>query len=121
MNGIGIDLVAIGDVEYSLAEFGDRFLRRVFTGAERRECAGDARRLAARLAAKEAAIKALRPGPEVPTPPREIEVVTTPYGPELRLHGGLAARARARGWREPRVSLSHTDCHAVAVVTVEVS
>lgn len=119
MNRVGIDLVDVRDLERSLADFGERFLDRVFTPAEVADCAGDSRRLASRWAAKEAAIKALRPGPEDPTPPREVEVRSTPHGPELLLHGGLAERAREQGWLHVSVSLSHTDSHATAVVLVE--
>ncbi|GAB3135062.1 holo-[acyl-carrier-protein] synthase [Tsukamurella serpentis] len=119
MNRIGIDMVDIRDVEDSLDRFGERFVSRVFTDAEVRDCAGDVRRLAGRVAAKEAAVKALRPGPEDGHPPRQIEVRTTEDGPELVLHGEFGAWARERGWMYAQVSLSHTDCHAVAVVLVE--
>ncbi len=120
MNRVGIDIAEVAAIEESVARFGARFTERVFTATELADCAGDARRLAARWAAKEAAIKALRLGPDVPTPPREIEVVGTPYGPELRLHGGLADRARAQGWRRAELSLTHTDRSAAAVVLAEV-
>ncbi|CAM3375159.1 holo-ACP synthase [Tsukamurella hominis] len=120
MNRVGIDLAEVAAIEESVALFGTRFTERLFTPGELAACAGDARRLAARWAAKEAAIKALRLGPAVPTPPREIEVADTPRGPELRLHGGLAARAREQGWLRAEVSLTHTDQCAAAVVLAEV-
>lgn len=44
---------------------------------------------------------------------------STPHGPELLLHGGLAELAREQGWLHVSVSLSHTDSHATAVVLVE--
>ncbi|GAA1077812.1 holo-ACP synthase [Tsukamurella spumae] len=119
MNRVGIDLAAVADIEDSLASFGTRFTDRVFTPAEVADCAGDPRRLAARWAAKEAVIKALRLGPDDAAPPREIEVVGGAHGPEVRLHGGLAERARRAGWHRVEVSLTHTDCHAAAVVLAE--
>lgn len=119
MSRVGIDIVEVADVEEAVAHFGIRYTERVYTAREIDDCGGDARRLAARWAAKEAAVKALRLGPEVPTPPREIEVVRTARGPELVLHGGLAARARAQGWLRAEVSLTHTDGCAAAVVLVE--
>jgi hypothetical protein len=57
---VGCDVVAIEDVQDSLAAFGDRYLRKVFTASEINDCQGRNRvhRLAARFAAKEAVIKA---------------------------------------------------------------
>ena len=72
-------------------------------------------RLAARYAAKEAAIKALTVT-DGPTPPRDVEVVLDGPVPRLRLHGAMAARARELGCDQLVVTLSHTDCHAAAVV-----
>src|SRR5271156_6975102 len=59
---VGCDVVAIEDVQDSLAAFGDRYLRKVFTASEINDCRGSNRvhRLAARFAAKEAVIKADR-------------------------------------------------------------
>lgn len=121
MNRVGIDIAEVARVEESIARFGARFTARVFTPGELDDCGGDPRRLAARWAAKEAAIKALRLGPDVPTPPREVEVIGTPHGPELRLHGGLAARARGQGWIRAELSLTHTDTSAAAVVLAELA
>ncbi|MCS3779663.1 holo-ACP synthase [Tsukamurella ocularis] len=118
---MGIDLAEVAGIEESLALFGTNFTERVFTPGELTACAGDARRLAARWAGKEAAVKALRLGPDVATPPREIELVDTPHGPEVRLHGGLAAAAREQGWVRADVSLTHTDHVAAAVVVVELA
>lgn len=121
MNRVGIDAIEVVDIEDSIARFGTRFTERVFTARELAECAGDPRRLAARWAAKEATLKTLRFGPDVPTPPRDIEVLWTPHGPRLWLHGGLADRARAQGWVRAEVSLTHTDRCAAAVVLAEVA
>ena len=63
--GLGTDLVAIARVEAMLSRHGERFLSRVFTPTEQTECLRRARppmHLAARLAAKEAAMKALGTG-----------------------------------------------------------
>ena len=61
---VGIDLVMVSRISESLERFGDRFLRRVFTDCEIAYAAAapahTAQRLAARFAAKEATIKALR-------------------------------------------------------------
>ena len=52
---VGCDVVAIEDVQDSLAAFGDRYLRKVFTASEINDCQGRNRvhRLAGRFAAKE--------------------------------------------------------------------
>ena len=59
---IGIDLVRLSAIERSMADFGARFTSRMFAPAELRDATRDgrldARALAARFAAKEAAIKA---------------------------------------------------------------
>ncbi|MDD4866669.1 MAG: 4'-phosphopantetheinyl transferase superfamily protein [Mycobacterium sp.] len=116
---VGCDVVAIEDVQNSLAAFGDRYLRKVFTASEIDDCEGHNRvhRLAARFAAKEAAIKAFAE-PDLPFPLREIEVTRDGPLPILRLGGVLAARARHQGWLDASLSLSHADCHAMAVVLV---
>ncbi len=76
-------------------------------------CAGRARpgrHLAARFAAKEAAIKALGGG----CAPRDVEVVGGP-APALRLHGRAAELAAERGVALA-VSLTHSRDNAAAVV-----
>ncbi|SIR63424.1 holo-ACP synthase [Williamsia sterculiae] len=119
---IGCDLVALDDIRASLDDFGERFLRRVFTDGEIAAVDGDARieRLAARFAAKEAVIKALAVADD-PTPLVEIEVVGAGGPPQIRLHGSMAALAAEQGWSDPQVSLSHTSCHAMAMIAATVT
>jgi holo-[acyl-carrier protein] synthase len=116
---IGCDVVEVEDVQGSLAAFGDRYLRKIFTASEIDDCRGSNRlhRLAARFAAKEAVIKAFAE-PDMPFPWREIEVTKDGPLPLLRLSGTLAERAQRRGWVSSSLSLSHADCHAMAVVLV---
>ncbi len=99
---VGIDLVSVRRVEESLARFGDRFLRRVFTEGEiayatsAPALAGE--RLAARFAAKEATIKALGLAEQgVGIGWRQIEIEREPSGKcRVVLHGAARAAA-ARG------------------------
>jgi holo-[acyl-carrier protein] synthase len=116
---VGCDVVPIDDVKDSLATFGDRYLRKVFTASEINDCQGHDRvqRLAARFAAKEAVIKAFAE-PDWPFPLREIEVTRDGPLPLLRLSGSLAERAKQQGWLSSSLSLSHADCHAMAAVLV---
>ena len=113
--GIGIDVIEIARLERVL-ERRPRLRERVFSAAEigyadrhRRP----ARQLAARFAAKEAALKALGIGGL-----RLHEVEVTGGGdepPRLILHGEAAQAARREGV-ELAVSLSHEREVAVAVV-----
>jgi holo-[acyl-carrier protein] synthase len=118
---VGIDLVKASTVAEALAEHGERYLRRVYTAAEVSQCGGpdgapDPLRLAARFAAKEAAMKVLRPG-DAAVPWAAIEVVRDPAGvPVLTLHGAAAALAVAAGLTELALSLTHEDDYAAAVV-----
>lgn len=118
--GLGTDLVAISRVEEILSRYGERFLHRVFTRSEQADCLGrarPARHLAARLAAKEAAMKALGTGWGLGVRWQDVEVQSggaTP--PTLRLVGAAKRRAEARGIHRALVSLSHDGDYAIAVV-----
>jgi holo-[acyl-carrier protein] synthase len=117
---VGIDLVGVRTVREALAEHGERYLRRVYTDGEIADCGGleqpDPLRLAARFAAKEAALKALRVG-DAAVPWTAIEVVRGAGGaPELALHGAAAELAARAGIGELAVSLTHEGEHAAAVV-----
>ncbi len=110
---MGVDIVEIERVEEALRRHGRRFLDRIFTEDECRQCGERAPSLAGRFAAKEAAFKAL--GGRFSW--REIEVRTEPGGkPGLVLHGAAMERAIRLGLREWRVSISHSRDNAVAVV-----
>ena len=109
----GVDIIEISRIEEAVRRHGQRFLDRVYTEAEQRQCAGRAESLAVRFAAKEAAIKAL--GDRFAW--REIEVHRQEGGkPTLLFHGRARERAEALGFRDWSVSLSHNRGSAVAVV-----
>jgi holo-[acyl-carrier protein] synthase len=116
---IGCDVADVEDVHNSLAAFGDRYLRKVFTTREINDCQGRnrAHRLAARFAAKEAVIKAFAE-PDMAFPWREIEVTRDGPLPRLQLSGTLAEHAQHQGWTSSSLSLSHADCHAMALILV---
>ncbi len=122
--GVGIDLVEIARVERLLDGKGQRALDRLFSAAEVNYATGRARpamHLAARLAAKEAAFKALSGSDEARLIGwHEVEVVSqTGRAPELRYHGRAAARAEALGVKRSHLSITHTDTTAGAVVVIE--
>jgi holo-[acyl-carrier protein] synthase len=117
---VGVDLVAVDDVQAALANFGDRYLSRVFTDHEVACSSGEgavrARHLAARFAAKEATMKALGPSDRLP-PWRSIEVRREESGRcTLRLSGHAAELARRARLNDFAVSLSHEGNLAAAVV-----
>jgi holo-[acyl-carrier protein] synthase len=109
---IGIDLIEIARIERAL-ERRPRLAARLFRPGELAYAGSRARpgrHLAARFAAKEAAIKALGGG----CSPREIEVVGA-EPPELRRHGAARRRAEERGVGLT-VTLTHSRGLAAAVV-----
>jgi len=118
--GHGIDLVENARIAAVLADHEERFLERVFTPAEQAYRADSRRRiehLAARFAAKEAAMKAMGTGLASGITWTEVEVQSGPTGaPTLRLHGRAAEVAAGLGITTWHLSLSHTDTHAMASV-----
>jgi holo-[acyl-carrier protein] synthase len=116
---IGIDLVAVGQIEGSVACHGDRFLERVYTARELADSRRDPSRLAARFAAKEATMKALGRADEG-IGWRSIEVLSDPAGhTSIQLSGAAAELADRRGITSLAVSLTHQRRHAAAVVVAE--
>ena len=113
--GAGIDLIEIVRIERAL-ERRPALAERVFTRAELEHAEGRARpgrHLAARFAAKEAALKALGLGG---LRLHEVEVEGGgDKAPALRLNGSAAAAARERGVHLD-VSLTHSRDLAAAVV-----
>ena len=117
---VGIDLTSVTGVREAVAAHGDRYLTRVYTPRELSDCGGDPARLAGRFAAKEAAIKVLRPHRDTALPWNDIEVLRQPGGHvELRLAGSAAQRAEHEGLAGFSVSLSHEGDTACAVVLAE--
>ncbi|MEP7064720.1 MAG: holo-ACP synthase [Gemmatimonadota bacterium] len=121
---IGIDMVEIARVERLIAAKGEHALRKLFTDAERRYAQSRPRpalHFAARVAAKEAAYKALRGTHQARAIGwRELEVRLAVDGsPSLVLHGGAARRALELGVTRVHLSLTHTAGSAAAVAVLE--
>ncbi|NIR45191.1 MAG: holo-ACP synthase [Gemmatimonadetes bacterium] len=121
--GVGIDLVAIDRVRGLVERHGERGRRRLFAEGELKDCDGridPAECLAARFAAKEAALKALGTGKRPGLRWTEIEVVEGEGGrPDLALSGGVRARAERLGVTRVWVSLTHEGGVAGAIVVME--
>ena len=111
--GVGTDLIDIRRIERTLARFGERFLDRVFTAAERSRAEARVDRAAAyakRYAAKEACAKALGTGFRQGVYWRDIGVLNRPSGqPILLLRGGAASQLTALTGMSARIDLSLTD------------
>ncbi len=118
--GVGIDVVQIGRFAQAMARYGGRFLDRLFTRTERERFQRHPfaeRHLAARFAAKEAALKALGTGWGRGVAWREVEVVGGGRGPAgLVLSGRAKAAADRLGVRHTLVSLTHDGDYAAACV-----
>ncbi len=112
----GVDIIEIARIERTLADFGERFLQRVYTENERARYAARPAELAARFAAKEATSKALGTGIRG-IRWREMEILSNRRGkPVLVLHGAAAERAATLGLVAFDVSLTHSRTDAMAFV-----
>ena len=106
--GIGLDMVELSRIERSLRRFGEHFLDRIMDEEERRAVPGDTAspssrltaHVAARFAAKEAAVKALGTG----------------FAAGI---GAALEKARALGASRVHLTLTHTRDNAAAVVILE--
>jgi holo-[acyl-carrier protein] synthase len=117
--GIGIDATEIDRITETIERFGDRFLRRIFTEGEIAYCRrhrDPAPSLAARFAAKEAAMKALGTGHSQGVLWRDVEVVRHGGPPQLRFHGGAARRFERMGGQSTLLTLTHSRDLALAHV-----
>jgi holo-[acyl-carrier protein] synthase len=119
---VGTDVVYVPRIEQAWQRFGDRFLTKIYTAAERQYCLRSAphtlHRLAGRWAAKEAVTKALGTGWHG-VGYTDIEVYRAPSGaPAIQLHGRAAALLES--WHvEPdraqwQISFSHDRDYAFA-------
>jgi len=113
---VGVDIIEIARIRRTVADFGDRFLQRVYTARERERYGSRISELAARFAAKEATSKALGTGIRG-IRWREMEVLANRRGkPVLFLHGSAASRAAQLGLVTFDVSLTHSRTDAMAFV-----
>lgn len=101
-----------------------RFAERVFTDGERAYCeskgAAAYQSYAARFAAKEAFLKALKTGWRGKLTWQDIEVISDPEGvPSLSVTNEAARLMTELGATDVHLSISHTKDHAVAQVLLE--
>ncbi|MBI5325153.1 MAG: holo-ACP synthase [Ignavibacteriae bacterium] len=119
--GIGTDIIEIERIANSVGNYGDRFIKRIFTETEIEYCEQfkekKALHYAARFAAKEAFSKAIGTGITEGFKFKEIGIRNEKNGkPLVELNGGLKEKY---GDCIVHVSLSHTEGNAVAYVVME--
>lgn len=122
--GVGIDIVPASRIDRLLSRHGGRALERLFTPGERDRAARFAHaslHLAARIAAKEAAYKALSgDGRAHGVGWRDLEVTRHADGrPDLAFHGAAKRRMAELGATRCHLSLTHAGGVAAAVVILE--
>jgi holo-[acyl-carrier protein] synthase len=125
--GIGSDLCDVRRIERVIDRYGDRFLDRIFTMAERHKADRRPTRIetyAKRFAAKEACAKALGTGFRRGVFWRDLGVVNLASGrPTMELAGGALERLRAitPAGHVARIDVSITDegpmAHAMVIIT----
>jgi holo-[acyl-carrier protein] synthase len=118
---VGIDLVDVERIERLLEQFGDRALARLLFDGEREYCmskASPARHVAARVAAKEAAYKALsQAGADQVLWWHDMEVVLNERGiPGLVFHARGREVFEELNIKTCLLSLTHSNLQAGAVV-----
>jgi holo-[acyl-carrier protein] synthase len=116
---IGVDIVEIGRIEGAIAEWGERFLHRIYTDAELELCRNRSSSLAARFAGKEAVMKLLGTGIRG-VGWKEIETLAHSSGkPLVNLYGRAKAEARRLGLKDIAISISHSKEYAIVMVSGE--
>lgn len=121
IQGIGVDIIEIQRIQTSIEQFGETFLRKIFTDAEIVYCQSrknPAQHFAARFAAKEAVSKALATGWSGEFEWRNVEVMNELSGkPTVILHGNTA---QALEKSTVYLSLSHSESSVVAFAVIEI-
>lgn len=119
--GIGLDVVELDRVRRIWQRFGETFTRRILTPGEFLEMPDHpVPFLAARFAAKEAAVKALGTGFAGGIGPRQVQVLSRFTGrPRLTLLGKADCLARELGVNGVHLSLTHGRHTAAAMVVLE--
>ncbi len=120
---IGIDIIEVYRIRETLART-PRFVERVFTERERTYCetkgTAAAQSYAARFAAKEACLKALKTGWRGKITWHDIEIISGENGvPHLEIRREAEKIFQNLGANAIHLSMSHTTEHAVAQVIFE--
>jgi holo-[acyl-carrier-protein] synthase len=117
---VGSDICSIKRVEDVYSRYGEKFLDRILTAAEKAYALSRPKdflaRVAGRFAAKEATSKVLGTGFSG-VGWKDIEVVRMSTGePTIKLHGRAIAVAERRGLKNFELTMSHEKEYAIAFV-----
>jgi holo-[acyl-carrier protein] synthase len=114
-------MVALPRIGRALDRYGDRFIERVLSPAERQAMHGNrVAYVAGRFAAKEAGLKALGTGVIAGIGWKDVEILRQRSGaPAIFYRAGAQARLQAIGVTAAHVTLTHTREHAAAFVVLE--
>ncbi len=123
IKGIGIDSIELGRVSRIYLEYGEHFLGKIYTEAERdyfQRWKDPVPRIAGRFAVKEACMKALGTGWSRGVRWRDIEVLRHPSGkPFVRLHGEAGRILASLDASVIHCTITHSKEHAMAIVIFE--
>lgn len=118
--GIGIDIIEIDRIKKSIDQFGENFLKKVYTQNEIDYCLAKHNKyqhLAARFAAKEAIYKALASGWQEHTGWQDIEIVNEANGlPVAKFTGKLNSFINPD--KDVKISMSHSENYVTCVAIV---
>ena len=118
MIAVGTDILKVERIDDVVGRLGDRFVQRILTGREQDEYRSSKqgnRLLAKRFAAKEAVAKALGTGIGRGVSWQDIQIEHDANGaPQVRLSGGAAEAAAARGGSRIELSLADEIEYVVA-------
>ncbi len=121
--GIGVDIQSVSGVEETLAESGDDWLTVFLTEREIEHLKGNSKTVesvAGRMAAKEAAMKALEVVASDDIDWLDFEVMNAESGkPELFVSGASKEKLDRLGASKIWLSISHSEEYAVAQVILE--
>ncbi len=127
--GLGTDIIEISRIKSSLERFSMRFVEKILTPEEitylhvrypNFGASFPAHSIAARFAAKEAAVKALGTGFSQGITLQHVAVLSEDSGkPHLKLYGPALDMFHAMGATQSHISISHSRDTACAVVILE--
>ena len=120
--GLGIDITELDRIESSLKKFGERFFFFFLTDTEIEMVPNkeSVPHLAARFAAKEAAVKALGTGFSENITFKSVEIFNLDSGaPQLKFNGKGLEKSEELGVKNILISITHGRDTAAAVVILE--
>jgi holo-[acyl-carrier protein] synthase len=118
--GIGIDIIEIDRIKESVDDYGDQFLKKVYTDGELKYCLSKKNKyqhLAARFAAKEAIYKAISSNWDSELSWHDMEIINAPNGmPEVKFKGHL--KKFLSNEKSLKISMSHSRDYVACVAIV---